>query len=186
MNLRRPGGNRLKLIGISVAGVLLAALAVNVLTAGVPVRPSPPQLAKPFTLRQLSHPDRQLSLASYAGEPVILNFFASWCPPCRRETPLLARFYRDHHGHVLIIGIDARDESKAALKFLHATGVSYPVVADPTLDVTIAYGLGPAGIPQTFFLNARHQIVRHIFGGVTLSELNSWASGIGTHRIGAS
>ena len=62
---------------------------------------------------------------------MILNFFASWCAPCKRETPLLASFYRQHDGHVLIIGIDSADEQAAALKFIDADHVGYPVGFDP-------------------------------------------------------
>jgi hypothetical protein len=82
---------------------------------------------------------------------------------------------------VQIIGIDGRDETTVALKFIRAAGVGYPVGADPKFALTYAYGIN--GYPQTFFLNARHQIVKHIFGAVTLGELNAWAASF-THRTG--
>ena len=181
-----PGPRWLRNLVLGAAGMLLVVAAVSVLTAGSAARQAPLQRARPFTLAAVGDPARSISLANYAGRPVIINFFASWCVPCRRETPLLARFYRAHNGRALIIGIDANDKSAAAMKFLHAEGVSYPVAADPSLAVTLSYGLGATGIPQSFFLNAKHQIVKHIFGDVTLSELNSWLSTIAPHRIGAS
>ncbi len=180
MSIRLAGRSRLRTALIGAACALLAVAAVSVLTAGSSVRHAPPQQAKSFTLGQVGDPSRPVSLADYAGRPVIINFFASWCDICQRETPLLARFYLAHQGRVLIIGIDGNDETKAALKFLHAHGVTYPVAADPALRLTLAYGVG-AGFPQTFFLNARHQIVRHILGAVTAAELNSWASAILAH-----
>jgi cytochrome c biogenesis protein CcmG/thiol:disulfide interchange protein DsbE len=114
---------------------------------------------------------------------VIINFFASWCAPCRKETPLLAGFYRSHHGRVLVIGIDANDKGSAALAFLRAHAVGYPVGIDPSAAVAVSYGV--AALPQTFFLNARHEIVRHVLGAVTARELDSWAASL-TRQSGAS
>jgi len=183
VNLRRPGRIRLSTALTTAAGVLLAVVAVSVLTAGTQARHAP-QIARPFTLAEVGDPAKLISLSDYAGRPVIINFFGSWCDVCQQETPLLARFYQAHHGQVLIIGIDGRDRTAAALKFLHAKGVNYPVVADQDLVLTDAYG-ATAGYPQTFFLNARHQIVRHVLGAVTAAELDSWAASL-AHRTGTS
>jgi thiol-disulfide isomerase/thioredoxin len=183
VNLRLPRRIRLSTALTGAASVLLAVVAISVLTAGRQVRHSP-QVAKPFTLAQVGDPAKLISLSDYAGKPVIINFFGSWCDVCQHETPLLARFYKAHHGQVLVIGIDGRDRTAAALQFLHAKGVSYPVVADPDLALTDAYGAA-AGYPQTFFLNARHVIVRHVLGAVTAAELNSWVAGL-PQRIGTS
>jgi cytochrome c biogenesis protein CcmG, thiol:disulfide interchange protein DsbE len=181
---RVPGGSRLKTLVIAAASALLVVTAVTVLTAGTS-GPAPLQQATPFTLTAVGDPARPISLADYAGRPVIINFFASWCDVCRIETPLIAGFYRAHHGAVLIVGIDGNDHTKAALTFMHAHGVTYPVAADPSLSLTSTYGAG-AGFPQTFFLNAKHQIVRHVFGAVTAGELSSWASEVLAHSAGAS
>lgn len=178
--MRISGRLRLSTVLTGAASVVLAVVAVSVLTAGSQVRHAP-QVAKPFTLGQVGDPVKLISLSDYSGKPVILNFFGSWCAECKQETPLLARFYTAHHGQVQIIGIDGRDETTVALKFIRAAGVGYPVGADPKFALTYAYGIN--GYPQTFFLNARHQIVKHIFGAVTLGELNAWAASF-THRTG--
>lgn len=176
------GRFRLSTLLTGAATVLLAVVAVSVLTAGGQVT-SAPQVAKPFTLGQVGDPAKLISLSDYSGKPVIINFFGSWCAQCKQETPLLARFYQAHHGQVRIVGIDGRDETGAALKFLRSAGVTYPVVADPRFALTYAYGIN--GYPQTLFLNARHQIVKHVIGAVTLSELNAWAASL-PHRTGTS
>lgn len=176
---RVGGGFKLSTVLTAVACVLLAVAAVVVLTSSSKPMHGP-QAAKPFTLGEVGHPSTLVSLSDYAGRPVIINFFGSWCGVCQTETPLLARFFRAHHGSVLIIGIDGRDKTSAALKFLHAKGVTYPVVADPDLQLTAEYG-AQAGYPQTYFLNARHQIVRHVLGAVTASELNAWATSLAHH-----
>lgn len=126
--------------------------------------------AKPFTLHALGHPGL-VSLSQYAGRPVLVNFFASWCTPCQKETPLLARFYRAHHGKVAIIGVDVNDSATAATRFVKRAGTSYPVGADPTASTATRYGV--VAIPQTFFLNAEHHIVKRVFGAVTLADLTS-------------
>jgi thiol-disulfide isomerase/thioredoxin len=171
---RRRGISRQSKIVLAGAGVaLLAIVLITVATAGSKAAPPrTPPAAKAFTLSLLGHPGQHVSLAAYAGRPLIINFFASWCPPCRHETPLLARFYRDSGGRTLIIGIDANDEAGPAEKFVQSAGVSYPVGSDPfPAPVTTSYGV--LGLPQTFFLNARHRIVKHVIGAVTLAELKA-------------
>ena len=158
----------LMIAAAAVAGVAGVSIALAA-TGGAGARVLP---ARDFTIPVLGHPSRHLSLSTYAGKPVIVNFFASWCAPCQHETPLLARFYRGGHGRVTIIGIDVNDPAAAALAFVHRTGVGYPVGVDaPPMPTAAAYNV--SGLPQTFFLNARHQIVKRIFGAVTSKELTT-------------
>ena len=127
------------------------------------------QRAPAFDLAALSAPAGHVSLVGYAGQPVIVNFFASWCGPCKTETPLLARYYKSEHGTVHVVGVDANDSRTAALAFTRKYGVSYPVGSDPAVTTASAYGV--AGLPQTFFLNAQHKIVDRVFGAVTADSL---------------
>jgi cytochrome c biogenesis protein CcmG/thiol:disulfide interchange protein DsbE len=168
-------------VAIVVAALLGAAAAVGLTTNGQ-AKATPPA-ARNFTLAELGHPAAKISLAALAGKPVIINFFASWCAPCKRETPMLARFYRQHGGKVLVIGVDSNDETGPALKFAHAAGISYPVAVDPfPSSVTVSYGV--QALPQTFFLNAQHKIVRHVVGDLTQRELTSWAASIAAPKRG--
>jgi cytochrome c biogenesis protein CcmG, thiol:disulfide interchange protein DsbE len=169
---RRGISRQSKIVLAGAAAALLVIVAIGAATlGGKPAPARTPPLAKPFTLSVLGHPGQHVSLAGYAGRPLIINFFASWCAPCKRETPLLARFYRSHGGRTLIIGIDANDEAAPAEKFVQASGVGYPVGSDPfPAPVTTSYGV--YALPQTFFLNAQHRIVKHVIGGVTTTELD--------------
>jgi cytochrome c biogenesis protein CcmG/thiol:disulfide interchange protein DsbE len=153
----------------SVLAVVVVLLAVGATSGGAP-KHAPPPRAQAFTLPELGHPGQHISLAQYAGHPLILNFFASWCEPCQRETPLIARFYRSHRHSVVIIGIDVNDTSSAGLAFARKMGVAYPVASDPA-PMTMALNYGVAALPQTFFLNAQHRVVRRMIQAVSLADL---------------
>ncbi len=171
---RRPRKNLLVIAGgLALAALVIVALTLGGGLGGTASKSQPPVAASSFSVLALGHSGGRVSLAGYAGRPVLINFFASYCGPCKRETPMLAKFYRDHHGRVLIIGVDSMDETAAALRFTRAAGLSYPVGFDPAGSVAASYGI--IAVPQTFMLNARHQIVRHIVGEVTPGELSSWA-----------
>jgi cytochrome c biogenesis protein CcmG, thiol:disulfide interchange protein DsbE len=169
--LRRPSAPR-KIIYVAAVIVVAAAAAIVVSLAGAQAKKvaGPPPPAKNFALVQLGHPGDTVSLTAYAGHPVIVNFFASWCAPCQRETPMLARFYSSMHGRVTVLGVDSNDQRSAALHFVAKTGVSYPVGFDPyPSTTTTSYGV--YALPQTFFLNAQHRIVSHILGPLTMKDL---------------
>ena len=157
-----------------VLAVVAAITAIGSTSGGAAKAPTAPQ-APAFTLPALGssgHYGGHSSRAGCAVKPLIINFFASWCQPCQKETPLLAKFYRSAHGSIALIGVDANDKASAALKFIHAAGVSYPVAFDPyPMHTTISFGVD--ALPQTFFLDARHRIVKLVRGAVTEQELRA-------------
>lgn len=172
---RRTAGlaRRHKVITGIVALFIAAAIAVSLATSGKSAPPSYPAAAG-FTLPALGQAGKQVSLAQYQGKPVIINFWASWCEPCQKETPLLAGWYRQQHGRVVLLGLDENDTTVSALKFAQAKGVTYPIGFDPQVKVPPSYNVG--GLPQTFFLNAQHRIVDHVLGAVTKAELDKGLS----------
>lgn len=168
---------RIALATAVIAAIAVIALAVASIAAGPGTSPRKPAAAREFTAPVLGHPGQHISLSSYRGRPVIVNFFASWCPPCKKETPLLARYYRTAGSKITVIGIDVNDRTAAALRFVHRTGVSYPVGTDSPPRTALSYGV--SGLPQTFFLNARHRIVKRVFGALTSRQLAAAATRIG-------
>ena len=152
----------------SVLAVVIALLAIGATSGGTP-KHAPAPRAPAFTLAQLGHAGQHISLAQYAGHPLILNFFASWCEPCQRETPLIARFYRSHRRSVIIVGIDVNDSTSAGLAFARKMGVAYPVASDPS-PMSMALSYGVTALPQTFFLNPQHRIVKRVIRAVTLDR----------------
>jgi cytochrome c biogenesis protein CcmG, thiol:disulfide interchange protein DsbE len=164
---------RHKLAAAFAALCLAGSLVGIALASSGSARPAGPAADPPapsFSFSVLGHSAQRISLAGYAGRPLIVNFFASWCEPCQQETPLLARFYRTEHGKVALVGLDENDSLSHALSFTRAKGVTYPVGWDPEVTAASAYGV--SALPQTFFLNARHRIVDRVFGAVTLADLN--------------
>ena len=157
------------LVALCVAASLVAVAVVASGSAGS-AGTAPAPAAPAFSLPVLGHSGQKVALSDYAGRPLIVNFFASWCEPCQQETPLLARFYRTEHGKVAIVGLDENDVLGSAMSFTHKEGVSYQVGFDPEVTAASAYGV--AGLPQTFFLDAKHRIVDRVFGAVTLADIN--------------
>jgi thiol-disulfide isomerase/thioredoxin len=168
---QRP--RRAVIIAVAVCAALVGVI-IAVDSTSHPAKPAPQPLAPEFTLPSLRDPAQQVSLNAYRGQPAIVNFFASWCAPCKQETPLLARFYRTSRDGVVVIGVDADDTASLARQFLVAEGITYPVAFETTEAVADAYGVSDVGIPETFFLNSRHHIVKRIIGGVTLKELTDY------------
>ena len=146
--------------------LFLAALVVSGIVAGgsrhsESVRPSTPRPAPEFQLPDLGDPTAQVGLSAFRGRPVVVNFWASWCVPCRKEMPALEAVYEKVKTRIAFVGVNHRDTRDDALGFVHDTGVRYPVGFDPDGKTATAYGL--FGIPTTIFIDARgREIERHL------------------------
>jgi cytochrome c biogenesis protein CcmG/thiol:disulfide interchange protein DsbE len=106
-----------------------------------------------------------LSLGELEGRPVVLNFWASWCAPCRDEAPMLVRAHEEHGDAIAFVGVDIRDGRTDALEFEKSYGMEYPSVRDESLEIFDDYGL--TGQPETFFIDAEGVIVDHVPGALT-------------------
>ena len=113
-----------------------------------------------------------LRLASLKGKPVILNFWASWCDPCKHEAPLLqATWQQVQRQGIVLLGIDFQDARSDGLNFLRTYGITYPNVADDTGSTAINYGL--TGVPETYFINRQGMIVSKVTGELTEQTIQS-------------
>jgi cytochrome c biogenesis protein CcmG, thiol:disulfide interchange protein DsbE len=125
--------------------------------------------APPFTLDRL---DRQgtLSLASLRGKPLVVNFWASWCGPCKDEAPFLQQTYERYRAQGLVVlGVDVKDFRQDARHFMQRYGITYPVVYDGKGSTVGRWGL--QGYPETFFVDRSGKLVgERIEGGVDIER----------------
>jgi cytochrome c biogenesis protein CcmG/thiol:disulfide interchange protein DsbE len=156
---------------LAVMGVgILASLLVWRLTHQTP----PPKVgahAPAFSLQRLSGAG-DLSLRSFRGKTVVLNFFASWCDPCKQEAPVLEKLWRqDRSDDLVVLGVDTGPDSASdGRRFVRAHGITYPVVFDPNANVAFSrYAIGD--LPVTYVLNPRGRII----GGEILGPVNEGA-----------
>ncbi len=124
--------------------------------------------ASPLTLGLLG--GGSLSLGDLQGKVVMVDFWASWCPPCRQEAPVLARVYREYQGKgVEFVGIAIWDTPEEVQKYVSRYGITFPTGLDEKGTIAIDYGV--TGIPEKYFLNAEGQVVRKFIGPVDEAQL---------------
>jgi cytochrome c biogenesis protein CcmG/thiol:disulfide interchange protein DsbE len=109
---------------------------------------------------------KTVSLADFAGKPVVVNIWANWCPGCRKEAPALRRLAKAHP-EAVVLGIDFQDTVSGARSFYEDFELSHPSIFDP--NGKLARRLGLVGMPTTVFLNAEHEIVARIVGETDLA-----------------
>jgi cytochrome c biogenesis protein CcmG, thiol:disulfide interchange protein DsbE len=159
---------------VAVAGVAaLAAVLVWKLTHQTP----PPKVGAPaprFSLPRLQG-DGSVSLTSLRGKTVVLNFFASWCNPCKREAPVLERLWQQDRSHgLVVVGVDANDSRGDARRFVRVHGVTYPVVFDHDARIA-ANRYAVANLPVTYVLNPNGRIVGGQILGPVSEQVHSEA-----------
>jgi cytochrome c biogenesis protein CcmG/thiol:disulfide interchange protein DsbE len=121
--------------------------------------------APAFTLHRLEGPGR-ISLASYRGKPVVLNFWASWCEPCKGEAAVLERDWTSYRNRgVVFLGVDYHDLASDARRFVSAHELTFPMLEDGSGKVTGDYGISQ--VPETYVLNRQGRVVLHLAGPIT-------------------
>jgi cytochrome c biogenesis protein CcmG/thiol:disulfide interchange protein DsbE len=112
-----------------------------------------------------------MNLAEHSGQVIVVNFFASWCAPCRQEAADLEETWREYRGRgVQFLGIAYRDAESKAQAFLQEFDVTYPSTVEPGNRTARAYGL--TGVPETFVIDQHGQLVRHFLGPITKAQLS--------------
>lgn len=117
--------------------------------------------APDFTLPMLN--GDAFTLSEQRGTPVVINFWATWCPPCRAEIPFFQAAARKYNGHVVVVGVDDGEPPALVTTFVDELGMTYPVPLDEDSAVSRAYRVN--SLPTTYFVDAEG-IVRNIHMGI--------------------
>jgi cytochrome c biogenesis protein CcmG/thiol:disulfide interchange protein DsbE len=119
-----------------------------------------PPLAKNFSLEPLNG-NVEISLEEFKGKPVVVNFWATWCGPCKLEMPFFEKTWREYKDKgVVFIGIDVMDDKDSAVDFIEKLGISYINLYDPSGKTSNSYGV--VALPATFFIDKNGNVaVKH-------------------------
>ena len=179
---RPRGGRLLVLVVLVVVAVVLPAGAAlldrgqttrlepltppsSISTAAQAYPPGPPAPA----LRLQGLDGRQVALAALRGRPVVVNFWATWCDPCKSESPTLQRLWEEYRKRgVVFVGVDFNDVAGDARRFVRKKGLTYPMVRDRAGSVANRYDL--TGVPETFVVDRRGRVVEHFKGPIDVRD----------------
>ncbi len=166
-----------RLLSVIVIVAALAGLFAFGLLRGAPDRiidsnlmgRSVPAFSLPVHANLLSEYGASFGMP-HTGQPVILNFWAEWCEPCRTEAPLLEDVWQKYGDQVLVLGVQTQDKGRQAAgrAFIHEFGLTFPNVYDDDSRVGISYGI--FGLPETFFIRADGTL-QYKHAGILTAEL---------------
>lgn len=142
---RGLGARLAKLIPILV---LLGLLAYGTLLVADTRRPATDAMPE-FELSLLG--GGTISNEDLEGTPVVMNFWASWCTPCREEAPMLEELWQEHKDRILFLGVNTKDNELGAEDFVEQFDITYPIALDPNEE--LVGELDVFGLPQTFFID---------------------------------
>lgn len=144
-------------------------------------RPETGKPAPDFALVDARDGTTVRKLSDYRGQTVVLNWYASWCGPCRAEMPDFEAAYQELDGAIVVLGVNLMESREAAVNMLQSVGATFPSVLDS--DGSIANHYGVRGMPTTFFIDADGVVVSSGTGRITEETLRAELAKLG-HEIG--
>jgi DsbE subfamily thiol:disulfide oxidoreductase len=158
------------LVGGLAAWLVMGQGAQRILESLPGNAPRPVEVGNPAPDFRLATPDgSSLALSELRGKVVVLNFWATWCVPCRDEMPALENVFQKHGSRgLVVVGIDVQESADKVLAFLPEVGVSFPILLDS--DTRLATRYRATGLPATFIVD-RRGVVRDIRLGPYTEEM---------------
>lgn len=157
------------LVGLLGAGWIYVSRETNAGAGPTPLTTAPyvGNLAPDFTLQTVD--GRSITLSDYVadgGTPVVLNFWATWCPPCRVEMPYFENVHNLYEGRVVVLGLNQAESAATIVDYARDHGLSYPLLVDQDMRANNLYGV--LNLPTTIFID-RNGVVREVLIG-TISQ----------------
>ncbi|MEA3337703.1 MAG: redoxin domain-containing protein [Chloroflexota bacterium] len=147
-----------------LAALIWGRVPAEGIDAALPPAPAVNHPAPAFTLNTLD--GEQLELADLQGQPVVLNFWATWCGPCRAEMPELQRLHEQlSRAGVVVLGVNQNETPDIVSRYREGLGIDFPTVIDQRLRVSREYAVN--SIPTTFFIDRDGVIQRTFIGPMT-------------------
>jgi cytochrome c biogenesis protein CcmG/thiol:disulfide interchange protein DsbE len=156
--------SRRLLLPTIVVAAIVAVVAAEVLTAGSGGNAGKPAPELPTAVLQ----PPKVTLADLRGSPALINFWASWCDPCRKEAPELERLSRSLPQGARLVGVDYTDQEDSARDFIREYGWTFPVLSDPDGVVGARYAF--SGLPTTVVIDSSGRIVETLRGPQTEAD----------------
>lgn len=142
----------------AILAVFIAAVAFTLYEAfHKDSGPAVGEQAPNFELQSLKN-GKQVKLSDFRGKGVLLNFWGSWCDPCKQEMPYLNAVYKQHMKGVVIVGVNIGESKLSVENFTSRNNIQFPILLDSDKSVTSAYNIGP--IPTTYLINKNGKIVK--------------------------
>ncbi|MBS1158673.1 MAG: thioredoxin [Proteobacteria bacterium] len=151
------------------AALLFAALG-GLAKADTPAASAPLFAA---TLNDLD--DKPVALERYRGKPLVVNFWARWCAPCRQEMPELIRFRAAQKGKIEVLGLGLEDKPEAVREFVKANNIDYPIFLTKEKGIPLMQALGNniGGLPFTLFIDRNGQVIEKKVGMIKKADLDA-------------
>jgi cytochrome c biogenesis protein CcmG, thiol:disulfide interchange protein DsbE len=148
------------LVGVLVASVFLFSFAPGGLLNNPP--PATGKTVPEFSLRTVQ--GGEVKLADLQGKPVVINFWATWCPPCREEMPMFEKMARSLQGKVVFLAVDYDEDLKVVADYVRQNGLSLPILLDPGGVINDRYYI--RSFPTTFFVDSKGILRAQHIGGL--------------------
>jgi len=155
---------------------LLVALFLTVSSA-LCLAQQAPDMAPFFAARLLDPNEKLVAMSAYQGKPLVLNFWARWCPPCRAEIPELNEFSKHHAGKIAVVGIGIEDDAAAVKIFARDFPIRYPVFLSGPNGPQMMKMLGNprGGLPYTLFIDRHGRVIGQKLGLLRQRDLDAVA-----------